>query len=160
MRYILIIYFLVYSTILRGQDCYSYWNQCHNDSINNYHDAYQLVVNKNGQGVSKSAYISDVEVLETEFDLFRGRDYRMSICTTYDYSPIIRLYEIGTGILVYDNTLNDSVLIFEYQQWVDRKIKATISIPRTKKIKVPGLMSEKPKRYCIGFKLESMITRK
>ena len=160
MKYFLIFCFLISTMILRAQDCYDYWNSCHKKNKVDSNDVYQLVVNKNGQCVSKSAYISDVEILETSFDLFSGRDYRMSICTTYDYKAIIRLYEIGTNLLIYDNTLNDSVLVIEYQQWVDRKIKAIISIPQLKRKQGSNLIFEKPKRYCVGFKLESMITRK
>jgi hypothetical protein len=160
MKYFLVIICLISTTLLRGQDCYDYWNSCHKKNKVDTNDVYQLVVNKYGQCVSKSAYISDVEILETYFDIFAGRDYRMSICTTFEYKPIIRLYEIGSNVLVYDNSLNDSVLVFEYQQWVDRKIKAIISIPQKKKKSVSSLIVEKPKRYCIGFKLESMITRK
>lgn len=143
-----------------GQDCNGYWNTCHNDSVNNVHDHYQLVVNDKGQGVSKSAYISDVEILETEFQIFAGRDYRMSICTNFEYKPIIKMYEYGTMKLIYDNTRNDSISIFEYEQRFDMKIKAIISIPQRPTRKVSNLIKEKPKRYCIGFKLESMITRK
>jgi hypothetical protein len=152
--------FLLISLHAKSQDCYDYWDKCHNDSINNYHDHYQLVVNENGQGVSKSAYISDVEVLETQFDIFSGRDYRMSICTTYDYKPILILYELGTSNVIYDNTKNDSCIIFEFEQRFNMMVKAVIRIPQSKKRNVSHLIVEKPKRYCIGFKLESMITRK
>ncbi|MCK9575697.1 MAG: hypothetical protein WC979_02400 [Candidatus Pacearchaeota archaeon] len=160
MRYILLFVLLFLSLNLKSQDCNGYWNTCHNDTVNNYHDSYQLVVNDKGQGVSKSANISDVEILETVFDIFSGRDYRMSICSSYEYMPILRLYEYGTNNVIYDNSQNDSILVFEFEQRFNMKIKAVVSIPQSKKRKVSNLIVEKPKRYCIGFKLESMITRK
>ena len=157
---LLVLSFFFYIQVY-SQDCIGYWNECHNDTINNYHDSYQLVVNDKGQCVSKSAYISDDQSLVTNFDLFPGRDYRITICSTYDYKPIIRLYEIGTDKLVYDNTVyNDTSSIIEFEQRFSIKIKSIVTIPKNNKKLVSSLLKEKPLRYCIGIKIESMITRK
>jgi len=161
MKLILTLVLLVIVDSINSQDCSSYWNLCHNDSINNYHDHYQLVVNDRGQNVSKSSFISIKETLEIEFQLFSGRDYRMSICTSYENKPIIRIYELGTTNLIYDNTTNDTIEVFEYEQRFNMKVKAIVSLfYKENKNKKNYLLEEKPKRYCIGFKLESMITRK
>src|ERR1035437_10036515 len=159
MKILFLHIFIMITTFLYGQDCASYWNSCHNDSVNNYHDHYQLVVDEHGRVVSKSAYISDVEYLETSFDLFAGRDYRMSVCTSYNYKPMIILYEYGTERIIYDNTKNDSTIVFEFEQRFDVKIKAIVRIPQIKRKKVSNLIVQKPYRYCIGITLESMITR-
>lgn len=155
---ILMILCVIFSA--KSQDCVGYWNYCHNDSINNLHDSYQLVTDAKGQVVSKSAYILDVETIETFFDLRIGYDYRMSIANSSNKKTIVQLFSIPENILIYDNTTNDSIQLFEFEQRENFKVKAIISIPKTVKKQTPNVFQEKSKRYCIGFKLESMITRK
>ena len=66
-KYILLV-FLFLSLQVFSQDCNGYWNSCHQDSLKSKYDHYSLVVDKYGQVVSKSAYISNDEQILTYFD--------------------------------------------------------------------------------------------
>lgn len=160
MKYVFLFAFLTASVCLKAQDCVGYWNYCHNDTVNNYHDSYKLVVDGKGRGVSVSGFVLDTETIETEFTLSPGRDYRMSVCSSSKNKPIIKLYEFGTQNVIYSNVENDTISVFEFEQRFVVKVKAVVSLPAQKRKSTAGMLKLKSQRYCLGFKLESMITRK
>lgn len=139
---------------VHAQDCIMYWNECNkHDTTTNY---YSVV-----KDASKSLYIADNESMDVYFDLIKGRDYRLSVCTNYDEGkPILRFYNTQNMSLMYDNTqFRDTASSVEIEMDVTYKVKAVVSLP-AKPHPTVGLLYIKPKRYCIGYKLETMITRK
>ena len=151
--FLLFVFSLLISASLFSQDCKDYWNQC--GTIPPGPNYYSLVPES-----CFSNLLATDESFEVDIDLIQNRDYRMSLGSTYDYKVHVTFLDKNTGALVYDNTKNDTVQIFEFQMFDNRKVQAIVSLPHVRGKKVLGGLTEKPKRYCVGVKIESMITRK
>jgi hypothetical protein len=151
--FIIFLISLFFSASLFSQDCKDYWNQCGvTPSGVNY---YSLIPES-----CFSNLLATDESFEVPIELIQSRDYKMSLGSTFDYKVHVKLLDKTTGALVYDNTLNDTVQVFEFQMFDNRNVRAIVSLPHEHGKKVLGGLTEKPKRYCVGIKIESMITRK
>jgi len=135
-----------------SQDCKDYWTQCTPTQIDNH---YSLVPES-----CFSNLLATDESFEIPIELIQSRDYRMTLCSTFEYKVHVTFLDKNTGVLVYDNTKNDTVQVFEFQMFDNRTVRAIVSLPHSRGKKVIGGLTEKPKRYCVGIKIESMITRK
>ena len=135
-----------------SQDCKDYWNQNSGTDVNN---GYTIV-----PSACISKLIATDESMEIPFELIQNKDYKMSIFTTFKYKAYITLYDKNNGKLIYNNILNDTAQVIEFQVKDNSTVRAIITLPNTRAKKVVGAFTVKPERYCVGLKLESMVTRK
>jgi len=147
-----VVIIVLFHATTYSQDCKDYWTKCGSSQGINY---YSLVPES-----CFSNLLATDESFEIPIELIQSRDYRMSLCSTFEYKVHVKFLDKNTGVLVYDNTLNDTVQVFEFQMFDNRMVRAIVSLPNTHGKRVLGGLTEKPKRYCVGIKIESMITRK
>lgn len=151
----LISFFVFFYTSIWGQDCINYHlTSCPQLQPNPYTNVFEG---------SKSALLLRGETMESVFNIIQGKDYRITLCSELFPNEInLKIYDADDGsILLYDNTQNDTAQIFEFQVFNSRRVRAFISVPKTpEKKKNTGLLVEKTPRGCVGFLLETMVTRK
>lgn len=97
------------------------------------------------------------------FFIYQGRDYRLTMCSEmYKGEVVLKLYDFeDQTLLLYDNTLNEMKQEFEFQIMRTRKVKADVYVPELpKESQNFGLLTQKVPRGCVGFLLETMVTRK
>ena len=147
--------FLLIGTVSRGQDCINYHlKACPRLNPNPYIDVPEG---------SKSALMLRGEHMESTFTIFQCKDYRITLCTELFVNEVVlKIYDADDGsVLLYDNTQNNTAQIFEFQVFNTRRVRAVVSIPVVAEPKKnTGLLVEKTPRGCVGFLLESMVTRK
>ena len=149
---IAIVLLNVLSIPLYSQECRDYLIQNGVRTINN---GYSVVPD----GCIIRSIATD-ETIEIPFELIQCKDYKMSIISTFDYKAYIRLYDKENGTLLYNNVLNDTAQIMEFQVKRNSDVKAIITLPNLHGKKLVGAFTAKPPRYCVGLKLESMITKR
>jgi hypothetical protein len=137
---------------LYSQECKDYWNQS-SVTINN--DNYTIVPE-----ACFSKLLATDESFEIPFDLIQCKDYRMALFTSFRCKAYITLYDRNDGKLIYNNILNDTAQIIEFQILENTDVRAIVSLPNLQRKKVVGTLTAKPTRYCVGLKLESMTTRR
>lgn len=135
-----------------SQECRDYWNQNGVRVVNN---SYSIVAN-----ACMSKLLATDETMEIPFELFQCKDYKLSIFSSLQQKAFITLYDKNSGELIYKNTLSDTAQVIEFQMKENRSVLASISLPNIHAKKVVGAFTAKPDRYCVGIKLESMITRR
>jgi len=153
---VLISSIILFSTILKSQDCI------------NYHLKSCKRLDPNPYGIvpegCKSALLHSGEQMEVTFHIVQGKDYRVSMCSEeFGKNVVLRIYDSEKPSLVlYDNTKNDSAQVFEFQVFTSRQVRAVVSIPEEKNqpSSTAGILIVKTPRGCVGLLLESMITRK
>jgi len=144
--------FLFLSITSFSQDCRDYWNKNGVVVLNN---SYTIVPD-----ACMSKLIATDESFEIPFELIQNKDYKMSLVTSFSYKAYITLFDKDNGTLIYNNILNDTAQVIEFQVKQNSNVRAVISLPNTKGKKQMGAFTLKPERYCVGMKLESMVTRK
>jgi hypothetical protein len=107
-----------------------------------------------------SKLLATDETLEVPFELIQNKDYKMSVVTSFDYKAYLTLYDRKNGTLLYNNILNDTAQVIEFQVKENSDVRAIITLPNVRGKKTVGAFTVKPERYCVGLKLESMITRR
>lgn len=157
MKHFYLTILLVISALFaNAQDCIDYYlNRCPRLEENNY---YTVVP----EG-SKSILMKEGEEMELTFQIYQGKDYRISTCSDlFDGKVVLRIYDFDDPtLLLYDNEKNDMIQSFEFQVIESRKIKAVVTVKVDEKRKqMNTLLIEKIQRGCVGLMLESMITRK
>ena len=154
-RLIFICVILLFSSVSRGQDCINYHlKSCPRLSPNPYIEVPEG---------SKSALLLRGESMESTFTIFQCKDYRITLCSEmFTNEVVLKIYDADDGsILLYDNTQNETAQVFEFQVFNTRHVRCVISVPlSTQPKKNTGLLVEKTPRGCVGFLLESMVTRK
>ena len=135
-----------------SQECKDYWNQ---NGIVTINDSYTIVPD-----ACMSKLLATDESFEIPFKLIQCKDYKMSLFTTLHNKAHVTLYDRNNGTLIYNNTLNDTAQVIEFQVKENCDVRAVISLPNTHGKKTVGALTEKTKRYCVGLKMESMITRR
>lgn len=146
----LLLQFLI--VVAFSQECKDYWNQ---NGVAVLNDSYTIVPD-----ACISKLLATDESFEIPFKLIQSKDYKMSLVTSFDYKAYITLYDRNNGTLIYNNVLNDTAQVIEFQVKENSDIRAVISLPNTHAKKVIGAFTVKPDRFCVGLKLESMITRR
>ena len=146
-----------------SQDCINYW-RFSDKPIETYSYTNKYFVVPEG---CFSQLLSRTESMEVIFEIVQARDYKITIGSELkNAKPIIKVYNYDDNVLMYDNTQNDSVSIFEFEVMVSRKVKAVVSLPKIRNELVdknkydPRILMPKVNRYCVGIKLETMVTRK
>jgi len=153
MKSLKIIFILLFfHAISFSQDCKDFWNQCGSTQSTGF---YSIVPE-----ACFSNLLATDESFEIPIELIQSHDYRMTLCSTFEYKIHVKYLDKESGVLVYDNTLNDTLQTFEFQMFDNRNVRAIVSLPNIHGKKIIGGLTEKPKRYCVGIKMESMITRK
>ncbi len=135
-----------------SQECRDYWVQDGKVILNS---GYSVV-----SDACLSKLLATDESMEIPFELIQCRDYKMSVFTTFNDKAYLSLYDKNTGNLLYNNILNDTAQVFEFQVKANSSVRAIISLPNKNNKKVVGAFTVKPQRYCVGFKLETMITKR
>lgn len=159
----LILVCLLMYAYVHSQDCINYWK--FNDKLNesyNYQNKYFVVP----EGCL-SKLISESETMEINFELIHGRDYKITIGTDMPGSKaLVKIYNTDDNVLLYDNAQNDSLQVVEFEIVESRKVKAIITLPlknkptNDKNKYHASIMLPKVNRYCVGIRLETMITPK
>jgi len=138
-----------------AQDCIDYHRkQCPRLEPNPYEEVPEG---------SKSELLLRGEVMTLSFFIYQGRDYRLTLCSEmYGGEVVLKLYDFeDQTLLLYDNTLNDMNQEFEFQVMRTRKVKADVFVPKEEnKSQNFGMLTQKIPRGCVGFLLETMVTRK
>lgn len=151
----LLSFIIVFYVAVNGQDCINYHlKSCPQLQPNPYTNVFEG---------SKSGLMLRGETMESVFTIFQGKDYRITLCSELFPNEInLKIYDADDGsILLYDNTQNDTAQIFEFQVFNTRRVRAMVSVPKIAQSKKnTGLLVEKTPRGCVGFLLETMITRK
>ena len=154
-RLIFVFVFLLFGLLSKSQDCINYHlKSCPRLSPNPYIDVPEG---------SKSALLLRGEFMESVFTIFQCKDYRITLCSELFSNEInLKVYDADDGsILLYDNTQNETAQVFEFQFFNTRRVRCIISVPLSNQPKKnTGLLVEKTPRGCVGFLLESMVTRK
>jgi len=163
MKKHLFIACLFFCSVGFSQDCINYWKL--NEAVNqtyNYSNKYFLVP----EGCF-SMLISRLEKMEITFEIIQGRDYKLSIGSDLpNGKPIIKVYNVDDNMLMYDNTQNDTASVLEFEVIQSRRVRAIVTLPKSQKENKdrnrydPAILLPKINRYCVGIKLETMITRK
>ena len=135
-----------------SQECKDYWNK---NGVITVNDGYTIVPD-----ACISKLLATDESFEIPFELIQCKDYKMSLVTSFDYKAYITLYDRNNGTLIYNNILNDTAQVIEFQVKENSAVRAVISLPNLHAKKVVGALTAKPERFCVGLKLESMITRR
>jgi hypothetical protein len=153
IRYITLVLFFLFQTVLSfSQNCKDYWNK---DGITTINNSYSIVP----EGCVSKLLATD-ESFELPFDLIQCKDYKMAIVTSFNYKAYITLYDRNNGTLIYNNILNDTAQVLEFQVKSNMNVRAVLSLPHNNAKKVVGSFTVKPNRYCVGLRLESMVTKK
>ena len=105
--------------------------------------------------------------MELNFDLIKWRDYKIRIGTEMpDGKALIKIYNTENNVLLYDNSLNDTAAVVEFEIIETRHIKAVVTLTRSSKKTndknryYEDIIVPKINRYCVGIRLETMITHK
>ena len=135
-----------------SQECRDYWNK---NGVMTFNESYTVVPD-----ACIGKLLATDESIEIPFELIQCKDYKMSIFTNFNYKAYLTLYDRDNGQLIYNNQLNDTAQVIEFQVKNNSSVRAIITLPNTHAKKIKGAFTEKPERFCVGLKLESMITRR
>ena len=137
-----------------SQDCANFWD------VKRPQDEYQLVPSG-----CHSMLISNNEFMTVVFPLIKGRDYRLSVNTNHPTKKaIFKIYSDGGNVLLYNNyeMSEDTTQIFEFEQ---RETYIAMAIVTLIDYSIDDntytdVLKPKTIRYCVGIKVETMITKK
>lgn len=137
-----------------SQDCVNFWD------VKGPQDEYQLVLSG-----CHSMLISNKEFMTVSFPLIQGRDYRVTVNTNHPCKKaVLRLYSENGENLLYDNyeMTEDTAQVIEFEQ---RKTGIAMAMVTLIDYSVDDntysdVLRPKTTRYCVGIKVETMITKK
>ena len=142
--------FMLVPMLGQAQHCHNFHRQNCYPSDNNFFEY-------NGQ--SKSALFKKGQTSELNIIIYKGQDYRVSVCTEPELGEKVeyRLKDSKSGEVLYDNADDDYAQDFEFSCSYTRRIILEVSVPdgetKDKKLK-PRDMA------CLGVLVEHMSTPK
>ena len=111
---------------------------------------------------SRSALFIKGQTSKMSYEIFNGRDYRISICNDEALGDTIKfkLIDDETGDILYDNATNNYSKVFEFTVFESRTVSIEIFVPGTNKVenKIHGVLPKNRNTGCIGVLIEHMIT--
>jgi hypothetical protein len=130
---------------------------CHNFHRKNCNASGNAYFEYNGQ--SKSALFKKGQTSELNIIIYKGQDYRVSVCTEPELGNKVefRLKDSKSGDVLYDNADTDYEQDFEFSCSYSRRIILEVTVPdgETKEKRL------KPREMaCIGVLVEHMTTPK
>lgn len=130
---------------------------CNNFHRKNCYPSDNAFFEYNGQ--SKSALFKKGQTSEMNIIIYKGQDYRLSICTEPELGEKVeyKIKDAKTGEVLYDNAGDDYAQDFEFTCSYTRRIVIEVTVPdgetKDKKLK-PRDMA------CLGVLVEHMTTPK
>jgi len=153
MKYFNILLLLLFVSLSSfSQECKDYWMD---NGVKTSNDGYSIVPE-----ACMSKLLATDESFELPFKLIQNKDYKMTVVTSFKYKAYITLYDRNNGTLIYNNILNDTAQVIEFQVKENSEVRAVLALPNKAGKKQVGAFTVKPDRYCVGIRLESMVTRK
>ena len=111
---------------------------------------------------SRSALFIKGQTSKMNFEIFNGRDYRISVCNDEALGDTVefKLIDNETGDILYDNADNYYSKIFEFTVFESRTISIEIFVPGNSKEqnKIHGILPKNKHIGCVGILIEHMIT--
>ncbi|MBE9468585.1 MAG: hypothetical protein IMY72_09765 [Bacteroidetes bacterium] len=111
---------------------------------------------------SRSALFIKGETSKMNFDIFNGRDYRISICNDDDLGDTLefKLIDFETDDVLYNNADNDYSKVFEFTVFETRTVYIKIFVPgkTEEEKKIHGILPKNRNTGCLGVLIEHMIT--
>ncbi len=111
---------------------------------------------------SRSALFVKGQTSKMNFEIFNGRDYRISICNDEILGDTIefKLLDDETGDILYDNAEDNYSKIFEFTVFESRVISIEIFVPgeTESQNKKHGVLPKTKNIGCVGVLIEHMIT--
>lgn len=130
---------------------------CHNFHRQNCYPSENRYFEYNGQ--SKSALFKKGQTSELSIIIYKGQDYRISVCTEPELGDKVeyKLKDSKSGEVLYDNSVDEYAQDFEFTCTYTRRIVVEVTVPdgetKDKKLK-PRDMA------CLGILVEHMTTPK
>jgi hypothetical protein len=147
----------IFATVLMLAPSLSQAQACHNFHRKNCQASDNAYFEYNGQ--SKSALFKKGQTSELNIIIYKGQDYRVSVCTEPELGDRIefRLKDSKSGEILYDNADTDYDQEFEFTCSYSRRIVLVVTVPdgetKAKKLKAREMA-------CIGVLVEHMTTPK
>ena len=155
MKFIkVLLVILLYSLTSYSQDCVDFWN------IKTKPGFYSLIPE-----ACHSMLVSNTEFLKVNFQMDEGRDYRITVRTDkLGDKAVYKIYTQDTDSLIFSNydQTEDTAQVFEFEVRQTRLVYVIVTLSDFREDENSYSSGLKPKtnRYCIGIKVETMITRK
>jgi len=106
---------------------------------------------------SRSGMISKGMISELNFVVYKGQEYKISICTEAFLGKDIdfKIKDPRSGIILYDNSLYGFSTIFEFSCASSRRLTIIVKIPFDESV---DKEKDKEKGACLGLSIENMTT--
>ncbi|MBK8809018.1 MAG: hypothetical protein IPO21_21270 [Bacteroidales bacterium] len=153
-KVILLIFVFVLGFSAFSQDCLSYHKSCRDAAAPNEYSF---------SDVSRSGLFLKGQSAEFVFDLYQGKDYRLTMCSDEVFGTKVqfKIIDYDYGDVLYNNADFNFAKEFEFTVLQSRKIKLEVNVPSDEKTQQTTAVGIKPKPTqmgCIGVLVEFMVT--